>query len=71
MTATGILHGDKAAPFLIGSAEDVANQGFEACLRGGVIGVPGAVNRVTVVVGCVMPKWLLRRVYGAFVRGMR
>jgi uncharacterized protein len=78
ITATSMLQGAKASRaqlntppnFLVGSAEDVANQGFKACLRGDVICVPGAVNRVTAVAGRATPKWLLRRVSGALVRGM-
>jgi uncharacterized protein len=78
ITATSMLQGAKAGSsqlnklpnFLVGSAEDVAHQGFEACMRGDVICVPGAVNRVTAVAGRATPKWLLRRVSGALVRGM-
>ena len=30
---------------LIGNVDDVARQGFEACVKGEVIGVPGVVNQ--------------------------
>jgi uncharacterized protein len=79
ITATSMLQAAKAISaqlnklpsFLVGSAEDVAHQGFEACIRGDVICVPGAVKCVTAGAGRARPKWLLRRVSGAFVRGMR
>ncbi len=78
ITATGMLQGAKAGnaqlnklpDFLVGSAEDVAHQGFEACLRGDVVCVPGTLNRVSVVAGRATPKWLLRRVSGALVRAV-
>ena len=56
---------------LVGSADDVADQGFEACMKGDVICVPGAINLATVVAGRATPKWLLRRVSGALVRRMK
>ena len=54
--------------FLIGSVEDVARQGFEACMRGDVICVPGAINRVAMIASRSTPKWLLRRVSGLLAR---
>jgi uncharacterized protein len=61
----------KLPKFLIGNADDVANDAFLACQRGDVICVPGAVNRVTAVAGRATPKWLVRRIGGALVRGLR
>lgn len=61
----------KLPQILVGSADDVADQGFEACMQGDVICVPGALNRATVVAGRATPKWLLRRVSGALVRRMK
>ena len=62
---------NKLPPILVGSADDVADQGFEACMKGGVICVPGALNLAAVVAGRATPKWLLRRVSGALVRRLR
>jgi len=56
---------------LVGRAEDVAEQGFQACLRGDVICVPGVLNQAAMVAGRATPKWLLRRVSGAVVRGLK
>ena len=55
---------NKIPEFVIGDVEEVAAQGYKACLKGEVICVPGAVNLVTTVVGRTVPKWLLRRVTG-------
>ena len=54
--------------FLIGSVDDVAREGFDACMRGDVICVPGAINRVATLASRSTPKWLLRRVTGALAR---
>jgi short-subunit dehydrogenase len=50
--------------FAIGDVEEVARQGYRACMRGEVICVPGIVNRVTTLGTRTAPKWLLRRVAG-------
>jgi short-subunit dehydrogenase len=57
--------------FLVGSAEDVAAEGIEACLAGEVIRVPGALNQAAMLAGRATPRWLLRRVSGAMVRRLR
>jgi uncharacterized protein len=49
----------------------VAQQGFDACMRGDVICVPGVLNRAATVAGRVAPRWLLRRVSGALVRALK
>ena len=54
----------KIPGFVIGDVDDVAQQGFQACLKGEVICVPGAVNLAAAVAGRAAPKWLLRRVSG-------
>jgi short-subunit dehydrogenase len=61
----------KLPSFVVGSAEAVADEGFEACLRGEVIRVPGALNRAAALAAGATPKWLLRRVSGAVVRGIK
>jgi short-subunit dehydrogenase len=50
---------------------EVADEGFEACMNGEVIRVPGVLNLAATLVGRATPKWLLRRVSGAVARGMR
>ncbi len=61
----------KLPQFLVGSAEAVADEGYEACLAGRVICVPGAMNQATILAARATPKWLLRRVSGALVRSLK
>ncbi len=79
VTATNMLDSARQASkellkvpgFVVGSAESVADEGFEACLRGEVIRVPGALNLAAILAARATPKWLLRRVSGAMVRRMK
>lgn len=79
ITATHMLEAASAAStelqrlpgFLVGSVDDVADQGFAACMAGTVVCVPGAINRATVAAGGVTPRWLLRRISGSVVRRMK
>ncbi|MCW5629710.1 MAG: SDR family oxidoreductase [Rhodoferax sp.] len=76
ITATAML--DKAAQadgrlgalpaFVVGSAEAVAEEGLQACLRAAVICVPGTLNRAATLAGRATPRWLVRRVGGAVAR---
>jgi short-subunit dehydrogenase len=50
--------------FIIGDADDVAEQGYNACLKGDVICVPGSINLAATLAGRATPKWLLRKVTG-------
>ena len=52
-------------------AEDVADEGFNACMKGEVIRVPGVLNRAATLAGRATPRWLLRRVSGAMVRRLK
>jgi short-subunit dehydrogenase len=54
----------KIPGFVIGDVDDVAKQGFQACLKGEVICVPGVVNLAATVAGRAVPRWFLRRVSG-------
>lgn len=58
----------KIPDFAIGDVEEVALQGFRACLGGEVVCVPGAINLAATVAGRAVPKWLLRRVSGVLGR---
>ena len=62
---------DELPGIVVGSVADVADEGFEACMKGEVVRVPGALNLAAVLAGRAAPKWLLRRVSGAVVRGLR
>jgi len=75
-TATGMLDQAVGANpqvsripgFLIGDVNDVARQGFEACMKGEVICVPGVVNQAAMLASRSTPKWLLRRISGLLGR---
>lgn len=54
--------------FLIGNVQDVARQGFEACLKGEAICVPGVLNQAAMLASRSTPKWLLRRLGGFLAR---
>jgi short-subunit dehydrogenase len=54
--------------FLIGDVDAVAAEGFQACMDGEVIRVPGALNQAATLAGRATPKWLLRRIVGAIGR---
>ncbi|MFZ2217391.1 MAG: short-chain dehydrogenase, partial [Rhodoferax sp.] len=54
--------------FLVGDAEQVASQGFAACMRGEAICVPGAVNHAAMMASRATPKWLVRRLGGLLGR---
>ena len=54
--------------FLVGDVDDVARQGFEACMKGDTICVPGVVNRAAMLASRSTPKWLVRRVGGLMAR---
>lgn len=62
-------HALKSIPgVLISAVDDVARQGYEACMRGDVISVPGTLNLATTLTGRALPRWLLRRISGAVGR---
>ncbi|HEY4342825.1 MAG TPA: SDR family oxidoreductase [Parvibaculum sp.] len=55
-------------PFLIGDVDDVAAQGYGACMAGEVIRVPGALNFAASIAARAAPKWVVRAFAGAFGR---
>lgn len=75
ITATNMLEnaqqkssGLKIPAFVVGDVEDVAAQGYRACLKGDAICVPGVVNLAATLTGRATPKWLLRRISGVMGR---
>ena len=59
----------KLPGFLVGDADTVAEEGYQACMQGVVIRVPGVVNQAVTLASRATPKWLLRRVAGTLARG--
>ena len=54
--------------FLVGEADDVAREAFDACMNGDVVCVPGAINRAAMIASGSTPRWLVRRLGGFFGR---
>jgi short-subunit dehydrogenase len=54
--------------FMVGNAAQVAAEGYQACLRGEVIRVPGVVNLASTLAARATPKWLLRSLGGMVAR---
>ncbi len=55
---------------VVGTVESVADEGYEACLRGEAIRVPGALNLAATLAARATPKWLVRRLAGAMTRAV-
>lgn len=54
--------------FLIGQVDEVAESGFEACMAGEAICVPGVLNQAAMLASRGTPKWLVRRIGGLLSR---
>lgn len=54
----------KLPGFMLGDVKAVAREGYEACMKGEVIRVPGLVNQAIVLTSSATPKWLVRRISG-------
>jgi short-subunit dehydrogenase len=75
-TATRMLHDvqddnqalKRIPDILISQADDVAKDGYRACMRGDVICVPGHLNLATTIAGRALPRWIVRQLSGLFGR---
>lgn len=54
--------------FVIGDVTQVAQSGYEACMAGEVIRVPGGLNLMGSLMARATPKWVVRRVMGVMGR---
>lgn len=54
----------KLPPFFIGDVDDVAAQGYAACMAGEVIRVPGTMNLMATLAVRATPKWAVRALTG-------
>jgi short-subunit dehydrogenase len=78
VTATDMLSGaarsheglGRLPQAFVGTAESVAAEGYEACLRGETIRVPGRLNLAATLASRAAPKWLVRRLGGAMSRSI-
>lgn len=60
--------GELLPEFLVGDAESVARQGYEACMQGRAVVAPGLPNLVGTTLVRMYPRWLVRRVGGLIGR---
>ncbi|MFO1327883.1 MAG: SDR family oxidoreductase [Rubrivivax sp.] len=78
ITATGMLDGAAQAnpalarlpAFVVGEVQAVAEAGWQACLKGEAIVVPGVVNQAATWATRSAPRWLVRRVAGILGRAV-
>ncbi|MEC8429303.1 MAG: short-chain dehydrogenase, partial [Pseudomonadota bacterium] len=61
--------GRKLPDFVVGDAQKVAREGFEACIKGEVICIPELINKATALSFSKSPRWLVRRLTGLLGRG--
>lgn len=61
---------EKIPAFLVADVQDVAQEGYDACLKGEVVRVPGLAYAMTTSIGRASPRWLTRLVAGAIGRQM-
>ena len=54
--------------FMVGDVNEVAQAGFNACMKGEAICVPGAINLATTLATRATPKWLVRKLGGLLGR---
>jgi uncharacterized protein len=62
------LEASRIPEFLMARAEDVAREGYQACMNGEVIRVPGAMNQALVSWLELQPRWLVRVLSGFAAR---
>lgn len=61
---------DYLPSFLVADVQDVAQEGYDACMKGDVVRVPGLAYAMTTSIGRASPRWLTRLVAGAIGRQM-
>ncbi len=61
---------DYLPSFLVADVQDVAQEGYDACMKGEVVRVPGLAYAMTASIGRASPRWLTRLVAGAIGRQM-
>lgn len=58
----------RAVSFTVSDVDEVADEGYQACMAGEVIRVPGYVNLLTTLSSRMMPRWVVRRISGMLGR---
>jgi uncharacterized protein len=54
--------------FSVTSVEQVADEGYEACMAGEVIRIPGYLNLLATISSRAVPRWVVRRITGMIGR---
>ncbi len=67
-TAQARSAGLRVPQVAVGEVGEVARQGYRACMKGEVICVPGAINQAAALTTRAIPRWAVRRIFGAFGR---
>jgi uncharacterized protein len=67
-----IAHADGSMPevpaFLISDVKSVVKEGYDACMNGEVVRVPGLANQISAMWSQTQPRWLVRTLGGMFSR---
>jgi len=67
-----IAHGGASMPeipaFMISDVRAVAKEGYDACVAGEVVRVPGLANQISALWTQTQPRWLVRTLSGMFTR---
>ncbi|MGD1933266.1 MAG: SDR family NAD(P)-dependent oxidoreductase [Candidatus Phaeomarinobacter sp.] len=61
---------ERIPSFLVGDVQEVAQEGYDACIKGDVVRVPGLAYAMTTSIGRAAPRWLTRLVAGTIGRQM-
>jgi short-subunit dehydrogenase len=59
---------DPVSAFLMMSVDEVASEGFKACMEGTTISIPGVTNNILNTLSSLQPKWLSRRLQSYMYR---
>ncbi len=73
-TDTGMLPESTASwppPFAVSRAEEVAREGFQACMNGAPVHVSGVANQLITQMVRYPPRWLVRTLSGLAARAYR
>lgn len=73
MLGSATAHNAKLAElpgFIIGDVDEVAAEGYRACLEAEVIVVPGVINQAAAIAAGATPRWLVRRIAGTLGRSV-
>ena len=62
------IKSDPFSAFLMMGVEEVAREGYRACMEGDVVSIPGVANNLLNTINRLQPKWMSRRVQAYLYR---